>query len=672
MNLMTFNKIFGAACAALLVYLLASYVSNSLFALDEPRQLAYGLEVESPETEAASGGDMAGGGSAGGGGEASLPVLLANASPDAGEKVFRKCAACHKLEEGVNAVGPSLWGVVGRDVQAIGDFNYSGALAEQADVWTFENLFNYLENPKEWAPGTSMSFAGLRKPEDRADVIVYLNKNGSGLPLPEPEAAPAEVAPAETAAAEAAPETAPAEMAEAAPSEETPAETAEAAPAAEAPAETAEAAPAEGAPAQTAEAPVEAEPAQTAEAAPAPAPQPAPQPEPEPELTFAEALAMNDVERGREIFQTCALCHTTEDGKNGIGPHLYGVVGRDIGSGRFYPYSNALANLEGDWTVDRLNEYLAGPAEYVPGVRMAYPGIPSAEERAAVISYLNSLTSDQPATSSAPVAEAAPAPAETAEPPAAEAPAETAEAAPVEAAPAAEPPAESAETAPAEAAPTEMAEAAPAEEAPAETAEAAPAEEAPAETAEAAPAAEAPAETAEAAPAEAAPAETAEAAPAEEAPAEVAEAEPAEQAPAETEVAAAPAPEPAPEPATPASDVSPDFVAAYAAVTAADGEKVFRKCQACHKVEEGKHAVGPSLWGVVGREQASIGDFKYSDALMALNGTWTYKELNEYLEKPRDYAPGTRMAFAGLRDVEDRAAVIKYLNEADGSPIPAP
>jgi Cytochrome c2 len=118
--------------------------------------------------------------------------------------------------------------------------------------------------------------------------------------------------------------------------------------------------------------------------------------------------------------------------------------------------------------------------------------------------------------------------------------------------------------------------------------------------------------------------------------------------------------------------VTPEFAAAIQCVSAADGEKVFRKCAACHKVEEGKNAVGPSLWGVVGRDVASISDFKYSDAVSGIGGQWTYQKLNEYLTNPRAYAKGTRMAFAGLRDVEDRAAVVKYLNEADGSPEPLP
>ncbi len=97
---------------------------------------------------------------------------------------------------------------------------------------------------------------------------------------------------------------------------------------------------------------------------------------------------------------------------------------------------------------------------------------------------------------------------------------------------------------------------------------------------------------------------------------------------------------------------------------------MFRKCAACHKLEEGRNAVGPSLYGVVGRDIASIGDFKYSDALSGKDGAWTFENLNGFLEKPRDWAPGTKMGFAGLGKLEERAAVIRYLNEEGGSNVP--
>ena len=95
---------------------------------------------------------------------------------DAGEKVFRKCSACHKAEDGANAVGPYLYGVVGRPVDsADGYASYSGALEKVAETWTPENLNAFLTKPAGFAPGTTMGFAGLPKIEDRANVIAYLD-----------------------------------------------------------------------------------------------------------------------------------------------------------------------------------------------------------------------------------------------------------------------------------------------------------------------------------------------------------------------------------------------------------------------------------------------------------------------------------------------------------------
>lgn len=169
---MTLTKVMGAFCGALLIFLLTSWASEGLFHMG-------GHGEEEPVYPI-----FAGDGE--GGAEAEEPVeqipvgeLLAAGDPGAGERVFGKCKACHKLEEGQNAVGPSLHAVVGREVGTISGFNYSGALDGTAEAWTPENLFAFLENPKAYAPGTSMSFAGLKSPEDRADVIAYLLAEGS-------------------------------------------------------------------------------------------------------------------------------------------------------------------------------------------------------------------------------------------------------------------------------------------------------------------------------------------------------------------------------------------------------------------------------------------------------------------------------------------------------------
>ena len=105
----------------------------------------------------------------------------------------------------------------------------------------------------------------------------------------------------------------------------------------------------------------------------------------------------------------------------------------------------------------------------------------------------------------------------------------------------------------------------------------------------------------------------------------------------------------------------------------AHGEKVFKKCSACHQIASGgKNMIGPNLWGVIGRTAGSVSDYKYSKAMVAYGKEWTYKEMNSYLIKPQAYVKGTKMAFAGLRKEKDRASVIKYLNQNSDNPLPLP
>ena len=105
----------------------------------------------------------------------------------------------------------------------------------------------------------------------------------------------------------------------------------------------------------------------------------------------------------------------------------------------------------------------------------------------------------------------------------------------------------------------------------------------------------------------------------------------------------------------------------------AHGEKVFKKCSACHIVAKGgKNLIGPALYGVVGRASASIPDYAYSSALKAHGKDWSFEELNGFLLKPRSYIKGTKMAYAGLRKDRDRASVILYLNNQSDSPLPKP
>ncbi len=137
-----------------------------------------------------------------GGGVAAVPIatLLAAADVAKGEAVFKKCMACHTIAAGgANGIGPNLNGVLGKPVGAHAGFGYSDALKGKGGTWSFDTLNEWLSNPKKFAPGNKMTFAGLGSPEDRANIMLYINSQGSSLPLP---AAPApEAAAAEGAAA---------------------------------------------------------------------------------------------------------------------------------------------------------------------------------------------------------------------------------------------------------------------------------------------------------------------------------------------------------------------------------------------------------------------------------------------------------------------------------------
>ena len=118
--------------------------------------------------------------------EVDISKLLALGSVDHGEKVFKKCSACHSIiKGGGNNIGPALYNVVGRDIASISDYKYSKAMMNYEKKWTFEELNGYLRKPQKYIKGTKMAFAGLRKEKDRASVILYLNNNSdSPLELP--------------------------------------------------------------------------------------------------------------------------------------------------------------------------------------------------------------------------------------------------------------------------------------------------------------------------------------------------------------------------------------------------------------------------------------------------------------------------------------------------------
>lgn len=168
---MTITKVLGAVCGSLLVFLLGSWAGTALYGLGEAGHGEHAEQAYSIDTGAAEGaGEAAEEGPA-------FAEVYAAADPAAGEKVFAKCKACHKID-GTNGTGPHLNGVVNRNEGAVAGFAYSDAMAARSDqVWTPENLDHFLANPKGYVPGTKMSFAGLPKATDRANVIAYLEQH---------------------------------------------------------------------------------------------------------------------------------------------------------------------------------------------------------------------------------------------------------------------------------------------------------------------------------------------------------------------------------------------------------------------------------------------------------------------------------------------------------------
>ncbi len=116
-----------------------------------------------------------------------------------------------------------------------------------------------------------------------------------------------------------------------------------------------------------------------------------------------------------------------------------------------------------------------------------------------------------------------------------------------------------------------------------------------------------------------------------------------------------------------------DLSAIFSAGNAEHGEKVFKKCAACHSVNQsGKNKIGPKLWNVMFRPVGSVSDYKYSKALLGHNKEWTWDEMNGFLLKPAKWIKGNKMGFAGLKSDKDRASVILYLNQNSDSPKPLP
>lgn len=265
--------------------------------------------------------------------------LLASADAAKGQESAKACLACHTFGKGEpHKVGPNLWGVVGGPTAHEPDFNYSDAIKKLASTWTFENLNHFLASPKNYAPGTKMTFPGFPKVQDRANVIAFL-RTQSDAPIALPTADEIKKSEDDFKAA------------------------------------------------------------QTAAAAPAAQPEaaaPAPEQAAAPAEDAVKLIASADPAAGEKVAGKCKACHDfTKGGPNRVGPNLWGVVGGPSAHKDDYSYDDAIKNLHITWDFTNLDKYLTSPKTFAPGTKMTFPGLPKAQDRAALLRWLRDQ-SDNP------------------------------------------------------------------------------------------------------------------------------------------------------------------------------------------------------------------------------------------------------------------------------------
>ena len=169
------NKIVAAILVVVLMVIGIDKLSDVIFYVDKPETPGYVVEVKQVSTASSTTEN-----------KIDIIALMAMGDIVSGKTLFKKCISCHSIvKDGKNKIGPALYNVVGRKVGGIADYKYSKALAAYEKEWTFEELNGFLTKPAKWIKGTKMAYAGLKKEEDRASIIKYLNQNSdSPLPLP--------------------------------------------------------------------------------------------------------------------------------------------------------------------------------------------------------------------------------------------------------------------------------------------------------------------------------------------------------------------------------------------------------------------------------------------------------------------------------------------------------
>ena len=173
------NKIIASILIVALLIIGLNKLSSLIFHVDKPKIPGYTIEVEQTNSTTEVNSEIVEE-------KVDIVALMALGDISNGEKIFKKCAACHSIiKGGKNKIGPALYNVVGRQVGGVSDYKYSKALAKYEKAWTFEELNGFLLKPAKWIKGTKMAYAGLRKEKDRASIIKYLNQNSDNpLPLP--------------------------------------------------------------------------------------------------------------------------------------------------------------------------------------------------------------------------------------------------------------------------------------------------------------------------------------------------------------------------------------------------------------------------------------------------------------------------------------------------------
>jgi cytochrome c len=175
MDSLEVNKIIAAILMVFLIVIGIGKISDFIFEVKNPNIQGYKVEIIEKSTTNGGAED-----------QVDIAALLALGDVNHGAKVFRKCAACHSINQGgKNKIGPKLWGVMFRPVGSITDYKYSKALTSYGKEWTWEEINGFLIKPAKWIKGNKMGFAGLKSEKDRASVILYLNQNNNNpKPLP--------------------------------------------------------------------------------------------------------------------------------------------------------------------------------------------------------------------------------------------------------------------------------------------------------------------------------------------------------------------------------------------------------------------------------------------------------------------------------------------------------